>query len=91
MTPTGTLLRWGRRKGQRKDVSKEFPIYLDTTDESNSWLFQHNLHRCGDLSTCTALHEAADKVSGFVPLHAWLLWEFFFFFSPPASVRNLLR
>ena len=65
MTPTGTLLRWGRRNGQRKDVSKEFPIYLDTTDENNSWLFQHNLHRCGDLSTCTALHGAGDKVSGF--------------------------
>ena len=65
MTPTGTLLRWGRRKDQRKDVSKEFPIYLDTTDENNSWLLQHSLHRCGDLSICTALHGAGDKVSGF--------------------------
>ena len=44
-------------------MSDEYPIYLDTTDENNSWLAQQNLNRCDDPSTCTALYNTGDQVS----------------------------
>ncbi|XP_025095502.1 hephaestin-like protein 1 [Pomacea canaliculata] len=55
---TGTLQTTGPRRGQRGDVAKEFVLYLDTTDENDSWLSQVNLNRCGDPAACTQLSQS---------------------------------
>ncbi|KAK7109489.1 hypothetical protein V1264_013522 [Littorina saxatilis] len=57
----GTLFTRGPKKDGRKDVAVEYPIYLDRTDENDSWLLQDNLHKCGNPSTCASLQNAGDK------------------------------
>ncbi|KAL8609338.1 hypothetical protein ACOMHN_048894 [Nucella lapillus] len=57
----GSLRKRGRNKGLRKDVSEEYPIYVDTADENASWLMEHNLYHCRDHARCTALHTARDQ------------------------------
>ncbi|KAK6176802.1 hypothetical protein SNE40_015034 [Patella caerulea] len=50
----GTLLD----NGSRRDTSTEYVIYMDKTDENNSWMIKSNTERCGDPDLC--LQKIAD-------------------------------
>ncbi|KAK7494208.1 hypothetical protein BaRGS_00014490, partial [Batillaria attramentaria] len=55
-----TCKRGETRTDTRRDVDKEFALYLDTTDENESWLIQHNVDRCGNPATCKQLAFSGD-------------------------------
>lgn len=58
----GTLV--GRDGNKRKDVDAEYPLYVEATDEGNSWLRPRNLNKCGSPAACVALD--ASQNSAFV-------------------------
>lgn len=47
----GTL----RADGSRKDVDREFVLYADVVNETNSWLIEESLKRCGNPDRCRQL------------------------------------
>jgi hypothetical protein len=42
----------------RTDVYADYPMFVETTDEYNSWLFDHNANRCGNPTLCRQLGAA---------------------------------
>lgn len=57
----GTLYQSGPQSDRRRDVDKEFVLYLDTTDENDSWLLQQNLNKCGSPQSCRQLSQSGDQ------------------------------
>ena len=47
----GTL----RADGSRKDVDREFVLYADIVNETNSWLIEESLKRCRNPDRCRQL------------------------------------
>ena len=48
MFAIGTL----HANGKRKDVDKEFVMYVDVTHESLSFFFQESIQKCGQPAVC---------------------------------------
>jgi hypothetical protein len=39
-------------------VYADYPLFVETTDEYNSWLFNYNADKCGNATLCRELAQA---------------------------------
>ena len=53
-----------RKDLSRKDVDREFVLYADIINETNSWLIEESLEKCGNPDICKQLFQ--DKNPAFV-------------------------
>lgn len=53
-----------RKDLSRKDVDREFVLYADILNETNSWLIEESLEKCGNPAVCKQLFQ--DKNPAFV-------------------------
>lgn len=46
-----------RKDLSRKDVDREFVLYADILNETNSWLMEESVKKCGDPALCKKLYQ----------------------------------
>ncbi|XP_052091552.1 hephaestin-like protein [Mytilus californianus] len=50
-----------RKDGSRVDVNREYVLFMGAVNESNSWLIEKNVHRCGNPAECRSLVKCGNK------------------------------